>query len=145
MKPASLPVWSTSDLDRVLDDLPYARHLGVQLQQDESGLYCRLPCKDELIGNSLLPAYHGGVVATLLEMAAWFYLRLDERCQGRNIRMISFDTDYLRPAFGVESYARAYPVRVGKAVANVRAEAWQASPGKPVAVGKGNYLLSRDA
>lgn len=145
MKPANLPAWSTSDLHQALDGMPYARYLGLQLHQDELGLYCRLPCKAELIGNPLLPAYHGGVVATLLEMAAWFYLRLDARCQGRNIQMVSFDTDYLRPAFGVESCARAYPVRIGKAVANVRAEVWQSNPGKPVAVGKGNYLLLRDA
>lgn len=144
MKPEHIKIWSEADLEKVLAEVPYAEYLGLRLKQDRQGVYCYLPCKDALIGNPLLPAYHGGVVGTVLEMAAAFYLQLSGHCQGKKIHMVSFDTDYLRPAFGVDIYARAYPVRIGKAVANIRAEAWQQSPEKPVAVGKGNYLLRQE-
>ena len=70
MKPAHFSSWSQAELDSLLDARPYARYLGIRLAADEQGMYCHLPCRDDLIGNPLLPAYHGGVVGTILEMAA---------------------------------------------------------------------------
>jgi acyl-coenzyme A thioesterase PaaI-like protein len=38
-------------------------------------------------------------------------------------------------------YLRATAVRVGRAVATVRVDAWQADPARPVAAGHGNFQL----
>jgi acyl-coenzyme A thioesterase PaaI-like protein len=65
--------------------LPYARHLGIRAAEvDGAGtVVLHLPFEARWIGNVTLPAYHGGVVATLMQVAALTatYVLLDEDTQ----------------------------------------------------------------
>ena len=54
---------------------------------------------------------------------------------------VDFTVDYLRPALSRDLYLRATAVRIGRAVATVRVDAWQADPARPVAAGHGNFRL----
>ena len=53
-----------------LEHIPYARFLGVTLEDGDDGPVCLLPFRDDLVGNAALPAVHGGVVGAFLELAA---------------------------------------------------------------------------
>ena len=120
--------------------VPYARFLGVQLEDEEGGPVCVMPFRDDLVGNAALPAVHGGVVGAFLELAALVGL-IDQTDSDRVPRPINFSVNYLRSVGPRETYARAEIVKQGRRIANVRVLAWQDDPGKPVAAGTGNFLV----
>lgn len=125
---------------RALEVIPYARFLGVTLEETQGGPVCRLPFRDDLVGNTALPAVHGGVVGAFLELTALIAL-LDQTDSERVPRPIDFNVDYLRSVGPRDTRARAEIVKHGRRIANVRVVAWQDDPAKPVAAGIGNFLV----
>jgi uncharacterized protein (TIGR00369 family) len=120
--------------------IPYARFLGVALEEADEGLVCVLPFRDDLVGNAALPALHGGVVGAFLELTALIHLIAqveDERVP----KPIGFSIDYLRSVGPRPTRGRAEIVKHGRRIANVRVIAWQDDPTRPVAAGTGNFLL----
>ncbi|MFN2427262.1 MAG: PaaI family thioesterase [Candidatus Binatia bacterium] len=120
--------------------IPYARLLGVRLEESEAGLVCVMPFRDDLVGNIVLPAVHGGVVGAFLELTALLQL-VEIVGEERVARPINFSIDYLRSAGPRDTYGRAEIVKHGRRIANVRVLAWQDDPNKPVAAGTGNFTL----
>ena len=126
-----------SDLPALLDAWPYARFLGVRLEARDDGPLAVLPFDPKLIGNPILPALHGGVVASFLELAA--LARLD--AEGRRARTIDITVDYLRPARPVTFYAEARILKLGRRAANLAVEAWQEDRDSPVAALRGHFMI----
>jgi acyl-coenzyme A thioesterase PaaI-like protein len=125
---------------RALERIPYARFLGVVLEEDDAGPLCRLAFRDDLVGNVALPALHGGVVGAFLELTALVGL-LEQTDSERVPRPINFAIDYLRSVGPRDTHARAEIVKHGRRIANVRVVAWQDDPARPVAAGTGNFLV----
>lgn len=125
---------------RALEGIPYARFLGVRVEDAPDGLVCVLVFRDDLVGNAALPAVHGGVVGAFLELTALAHL-LEQGDGERVPRPINFSIDYLRSVGPRDTRARAEIVKHGRRIANVRVLAWQDDPGRPVAAGVGNFLL----
>lgn len=125
---------------RALELIPYARFIGVAVDDAEDGPICRLPFRDDLVGNVALPALHGGVVGAFLELTALVGL-IDQTDGDRVPRPINFSVNYLRSVGPRETRARAEIVKHGRRIANVRVIAWQDDPSKPVAAGVGNFLV----
>jgi uncharacterized protein (TIGR00369 family) len=123
-----------------LELIPYARFIGVAVDDAEDGPICRLPFRDDLVGNLALPALHGGVVGAFLELTALVGL-IDQTDGDRMPRPINFSVNYLRSVGPRETRARAEIVKHGRRIANVRVIAWQDDPAKPVAAGVGNFLV----
>jgi uncharacterized protein (TIGR00369 family) len=121
----------------LLDTWPYARFLGVRLEQGPAGPIAVLQFAERLIGNPILPALHGGVVASFLELAA--LARLD--IEGRRARTIDITVDYLRPARPVTFYAEARVLKLGRRAANLAVEAWQDDRANPVAALRGHFMI----
>jgi len=124
----------------VIPGIPYARMLGVRLEQTPSGLVCVMPFRSDLVGNVVLPAVHGGVVGAFLELTALLLL-VEIGGEERVARPINFSIDYLRSAGPRDTFGRAEIVKHGRRIANVRVVAWQDDPDKPVAAGIGNFHL----
>jgi uncharacterized protein (TIGR00369 family) len=124
-----------------LQTVPYFRFLGLSVREDAGGnLVCVLPSDPKLIGNARLPALHGGVVGALLESAA--IVQLIWSAETDTIpKIIDLSVDYLRSARPVETFARAIITKHGRRIANVRAEAWQDDPARPVATAHAHFLL----
>jgi uncharacterized protein (TIGR00369 family) len=120
--------------------IPYARYLDVRLEESPSGLICVMPFRDDIVGNVVLPAVHGGVVGAFLELTALLQL-VEVAGDERVARPINFGIDYLRSAGPRETRGRAEIVKHGRRIANVRVIAWQDDETKPVAAGIGNFLL----
>ncbi len=132
------------DCTALLDLVPYAVYLGLRIDMaDAAAPVLRLPFKPSLIGNSALPAIHGGVVASFMESAALMHLllMLDEQ---RVPKSIDFSIDYLRSAHAEDSYASCAVERLGRRVAQVQIRCWQADPAKPVALARAHFLLAAD-
>jgi uncharacterized protein (TIGR00369 family) len=122
---------------RLLDAWPYARFLGVRLEPGDAGAIAVLPFAPRLIGNPILPALHGGVVASFLELAA--LARLD--AGGERARTIDITVDYLRPARPITTYAEARILKLGRRAANLTVEAWQEDRSSPVAALRGHFMI----
>ena len=121
----------------LLDAWPYARFLSVRLEAGDGGPVAVLPFDPKLIGNPILPALHGGVVASFLELAA--LARLD--AEGKRARTIDITVDYLRPARPVTFYAEARILKLGRRAANLAVEAWQDDRDSPVAALRGHFMI----
>lgn len=124
----------------VLDAIPYARFLGVAVDRANGTLECVLPFREEIIGNPILPAIHGGVIGAFLELTALLRL-IDESGTDRVAKPINFAIDYLRSAGPTTTRARADIFKLGRRVAVVHVLAWQDDPSRPVASGNGKFLL----
>ena len=123
-----------------LDALPYARLLGVEAEMEAGRFRLRLPFRDTNIGNPTLPALHGGAVGGFLELCAITQTVLDMNRPGLP-KPIGVGVDYLRRGRPEDTLACATVNRLGARVANVRVEAWQSDPAKPIATFRGNFLL----
>lgn len=121
--------------------IPYAATVGLEPITEGTGLILILRHRDSNIGNPLLPAIHGGVVGALLEHAAILHLVTEI---GVDVvpKIINLSIDYLRPCRAMDTFARGRVIRQGKRVANVRVEAWQDAPDKPVAAAHAHFLLT---
>lgn len=129
------------DLAALLEHIPYARFMGLHVEQQGNEVITVLPFTEQLVGNINLPAIHGGAVGAMLEMTAQLQLIYDTACE-RLPKTVDVSFDYLRSARGMTTYGRAIVTRRGRRVANVRAELWQESRDKPVAAGHGHFLLT---
>lgn len=129
------------DLEAVLEQIPYAKFLGIQVERQGNEIITILPFSDHLVGNVNLPAIHGGAVGAMLEMTAVLQLIYDTACE-RLPKTVDVSFDYLRSARNLTTFGRAIVTRQGRRVANVRTELWQEERLKPVAAGHGHFLLS---
>ncbi len=74
-------------LAELLASIPYARFLGMTVRLTGDEMTALLPFSPHLVGNTLLPALHGGVLGAFLEMTALAQLSIQEplRRQPRTI------------------------------------------------------------
>ncbi len=129
------------DMQALVEHLPYAQFLGIEVDRKGSELTIVLPFRESLIGNTMLPAIHGGAIGAMLEITSIVQLLFDTSCE-RLPRTIDISIDYLRSGRPEDLYGRAVVTRQGRRVANVRAELWQEEKSKPVAASHGHFLLT---
>ena len=129
------------DMAAVLERIPYARFLGIEVDRKGSELTTILPFRDHLVGNPVLPALHGGAIGAFLELTAVIQLLFDAESE-RLPRTIDISIDYLRSGRPLTTYGRAVVTKHGRRVANVRCEAWQEERDRPVAAAHGHFLLT---
>jgi len=127
-------------LTAALARIPYASFLGVRAELKGDELTLVLPFSDHLVGNPLLPALHGGVVAALMELTAITQLAIASKSE-KFPKTIDVGFDYLRSGKPVDTYARARVVKIGRRIANVQAEAWQGEREQPIAAMHGHFLV----
>ncbi|HEX2591199.1 MAG TPA: PaaI family thioesterase [Rhizomicrobium sp.] len=121
--------------------IPYCRHLGVSAEIDGDAVKLTMPFAQQLIGNPILPALHGGVIGSLLETAAIMQVIFETRAV-KLPKPVDITVDYLRSGRALTSYARARIAKQGRRVINVHAEMWQEDEAKPIAALRGHFLLS---
>lgn len=146
-------------LNALISDVPYIGFLGVEFDRRGDELTGVLPFKDDLIGNPMLPAIHGGVTAAFLEITAvielsWSLIWQEmEQAQAADFpvepalprlpKTIDFTVDYLRSGLPRDAYARARIVRSGRRYASVQVEAWQDNRARLFAQATGHFLMPR--
>jgi acyl-coenzyme A thioesterase PaaI-like protein len=137
-------------LRRMVESVPYIQFLGIQFDRRGDELTAVLPFRDDLIGNPMLPAIHGGVTAAFLEVSAviglswasqWSEIEDGTDAPLRLPKTIDFTVDYLRSGLPRDAYARARVNRSGRRYASVHVEAWQDNRDKLFAQATGHFLM----
>lgn len=142
---AALPVRSTDEVRALLDAIPYCRFLGITVEDAAGGgIVARLRFGEQIVGNAALPAIHGGVIGAFLETAAIVELLRISPADGTLPKPVDLTIAYLRSARAVDTLARTIVTKHGRRVVNVRVEAWQDDPARPVATAQGHFLVARD-
>ena len=128
-------------LQTFLGHVPFVQTLGMRCDIKGDEMTAVLPFQDKLIGSVALQALHGGAIGSFLELCAMsqVYLKTD---LDRPPRPINLTIDYLRSAKSEDLYARAHITKLGRRIANVRCEAWQADRSKPVAALHAHFLVA---
>ena len=131
---------SAGSFTRLIEDVAFARMLGLSLEFVDGELHGRLAFAERNIGNSALPALHGGTISALLESTAIFELlwRKDELVLPK---IVSITVEYLRSGKPVDTWAHARVARAGRRVANVHVAAWQDDRERPIATATALLLL----
>ncbi|MGK2740812.1 PaaI family thioesterase [Tepidicaulis sp. LMO-SS28] len=129
------------DLAALIDAIPYAKFLGITVDQKGTEITTVLKFNQQLIGNPVLPALHGGVIGAFLETTAIIQLAYDAKGDALP-KPVDITIDYLRSGKPVDTYARARVTKHGRRVANVQVEAWQDDRTKPIAAAHGHFLLA---
>lgn len=125
---------------RLVRQLPYAAFLGIEAESHGDELTFILPYRDDLIGNKMLPALHGGVIGAFLEISAILTLVWETEVIALP-KTIDIAFDFLRSGRPVRTFARALLAKPGRRVANLRVEAWQEERRRPIAAAHGHFLL----
>jgi acyl-coenzyme A thioesterase PaaI-like protein len=149
-------------LTALVGGVPYIGFLGVTFDRRGDELTAVLNYDDKLIGNPLLPALHGGAIASFVEVTAIMELSFNmlwDDVEGGRIdpdtltpetlprlpKTIDFTVDYLRSGLPRDAYARARVNRQGRRYASVHVEAWQDQRQRLFAQATGHFLMpSRD-
>src|SRR5947209_1974675 len=84
--------------------VPYAAFLGLSYEERDGELLARMKYEPHLIGNSALPALHGGTVGALLESIAICQV-IHETQLERIPKIVTLTVDYLRSGRAVDSFA----------------------------------------
>jgi uncharacterized protein (TIGR00369 family) len=114
----------SDDLRALMHASPFHRFLDVELAWESDGeVRVHLPFKEDLLGDPDVPYLHGGVLASVLDIAANFAVRTR---LGRNAPTIDMRVDYLRVGGAEDVVVTASVVKLGRSVAVVDAEAWGA-------------------
>lgn len=128
------------DYSDLLQLIPYAGLIGIECSRDGDDLLFRLPANPDNIGNPLLPAIHGGVIAGFMELSAALYLLVFSESASIP-KIIDFSIDYLRAGHFRDSYARCQLLRQGRRVTNVSITAWQGDANEPIATARAHFKI----
>lgn len=140
------------------ETVPYNRLLGVEVERRGDELTARLPFAGHLVGNPFLPAIHGGVTGSFLEITglmqlAWEQVLARYEAGGPTAKAvlegefpelpktIDITIDFLRSGRPRDCFGRARVQKAGRRVAHVHVEAWQEERSRPIAMMRGNFLM----
>ena len=135
------------DLDvlrQVADEfIPFNNFLKIRLTIVERGrVEMEIPFREELIGDPMKRAIHGGVISTLVDtaggMAVWGAI-VDPH---QRVSTIDLRVDYLRPGRPETLVCEGVAVRVGRSVGVADLRVFHRSaPDDTIATGKGVYAI----
>ncbi|MSU90923.1 hotdog fold thioesterase [Rhodobacteraceae bacterium 2CG4] len=131
---------SDFQVSEIVGRAPYHRLLGLDfVSQDADAGEVRLGLDlcPELMRTNDGDGMHGGAIASLIDVAAYYAVRL---AAGRGGATVALSVDYLRPLTGKRAEAAARAVRVGRTQALADIEVF--GDGRLVAVGRARFALS---
>jgi uncharacterized protein (TIGR00369 family) len=125
------------------EQIPFNRFLGMKLVEARRGFAkLEVPFRDELVGDPVKPALHGGVMSTLADTvggcAVFTVIDPTARCSTVDLRV-----DYLRPGKLETLSGEAHVLRVGGRVVVSSIKIYQRDPEAPIAVAMGVYAVRR--
>lgn len=129
-----------ADIHQIISGSPFGRFMGIETKIDQRGVLAILPPRPDLIGNTSIPAMHGGGIAAFLEITCLLQLahEMDTTAPARSI---DFSVEYLRPGRPETTFARAVVRRMGRRVATVHSEAWQRDEASPICLVRCHFRL----
>ena len=129
-----------NDYSYLLAQVPYSQFIGMSVARFGDEMVFKLPAKDDNIGNPVLPAIHGGVIAGFMEMSA--IVQLMVFMQAKKVpKIVDFSIDYLRAGLHQDTFAECKITRQGRRVANVNISCWQNNRKQLIATARAHFLI----
>lgn len=128
------------DVSALMDYIPYAKFMGCQAEIKDGMVLTSLPFINQNVGNTSLPALHGGAIGSFLEITAVAQL-LYTNGSAALPKTVSLTIDYLSSGKPETLYGRCLLTKKGRRVTTVRVETWQSDPNRLTASAHGNFLL----
>ncbi len=140
--------------DIITKKIPFNRVLGLAVESlslDQASV--KLTMREELIGNFIRGALHGGVISSTLDFMGGLvaFLSVLKTMRGQSVQAmaerfakigtIDLRIDYLRPGIGKHFIATGYVLRTGNKVAVTRMELHNDEQ-QLIAVGTGAYVVA---
>ena len=125
-------------LEKLIHGCPFHRFLDLELvdYESESGsVTIALPLREEFSRSDDSVELHGGITATLIDIAGDYAVAVKT---GFGVPTINLRVDYLKMGRGTKITAHARAVRIGRSIGTVDIEVEDAT-GALVAVGRGTY------
>jgi uncharacterized protein (TIGR00369 family) len=132
---------SLERMQELLDGSPFIHLLrmrAVSLDRDRQQVVISMPLSPEYERHTGTGQFHGGVLATLIDVAGDFALVI---LLGGGVPTINLRIDYLRPAGGGSLTATASVRRAGRTIGVVDIDVTDGT-GKLVAIGRGCYGMA---
>ena len=134
-------------LKALIQSIPYAKFLGIDAEVRGDELTMILPFHNDLVGNVMLPAIHGGVITSLLDNASGMSIgcHTGER---KGMATLDLRIDYMHPATpGEDVYARAECYKITNNIAFVRGIACHKKNGvleidDPIATSVATFMIT---
>ncbi len=129
------------EIQAMLDRSPFIKFCGMRVTEvdaERERIVIVMPMRPELERGAGTGQYHGGPIASLIDVAGDFALVI--RTRG-GLPTINFRVDYLRPATSTALTATAWVRRAGRTVGVVDVDVHD-DAGKLVAVGRGCYSMT---
>lgn len=126
--------------DALMAQIPYAGFIGMSARSMGDEIVFRMEPLPENIGNPLLPALHGGVIAGFMETAATLNLMMRQGLD-QVPKVVDFTVDYLRTGKPQATFATCVLNRQGRRVANVEICTWQKNRETPIATARAHLLM----
>jgi uncharacterized protein (TIGR00369 family) len=136
------------------EKIPFNKLLGLQLESlSFERVSVKLGMRDNLIGNYMRGALHGGVISSVIDLTGGLaaFMGLLKRLKGRTLDekiaqfgklgTIDLRVDYLRPGLGKWFICSGYTLRTGNKVAVARLEL-RNDTDNLIAVGTGSYVVA---
>ncbi|MEN0107832.1 MAG: PaaI family thioesterase [Pseudomonas sp.] len=131
---------ASNNYDELLELTPYAKLLGIECLRLGDDMVFRIPANKDSIGNPILPAIHGGVIAGFMEHSAMLHLLMFMGAP-HFPKIIDFSIDYLRAGHYRDTFASCQVWRQGRRVANVAITAWQTTRSEPIATARAHFKV----
>ncbi|MFW2852715.1 PaaI family thioesterase [Sphingomonas sp. TX0543] len=125
-------------LQGALSIAPFHAWLGLRVEDVADGvLHLSMPWRDEIVSNPRIPSVHGGVFASLIDLAGMYVLLTRTRAVSATA---SLHVDYHRPASGGPLHVRARVVKIGRTLSVADSEV-RSPDDVLLASGRGSYLM----
>lgn len=129
------------DIERLVHEMaapPFhdlLRPQAVSVDPKDRSVVVRLPFRPELCGSREQSFFHGGVIASLIDLAGHAAVAIQV---GRAVPTIDLRVDYMRAATGGDLIATGRAVSVGSSIGRADVEV-RSEDGRLVAVGRGVF------
>jgi uncharacterized protein (TIGR00369 family) len=137
MKAAKLTAVQLGRIQKMLDNLPFAKLIGIELDQIDAGVATLgLEVRKDLMQNN--GVVHGGAIASLIDTATAFAI-VSVLPSGERATTVDLTVSYLRPLKVGRARATARVIRAGRRLIAVSAEVLD-DGGRLVATALTTYL-----
>jgi uncharacterized protein (TIGR00369 family) len=127
------------EVQKLVTQAPFHQWLGIEvLALHADGIEVKATWREEWVVNRELRFTHGGILATLIDLAADWAL---VKHTGRGVPTIDMRVDYHAVAMPGDLFARGKVIKPGRQFSTAEAHVFN-SEGKLLASGRGTYLTA---
>ena len=121
--------------------IPYAEYLGIRIEQDINGqMVFRMPFDEKLIGNPMIRAIHGGILAGFMESSATMAV-IGIISHDHLPKCVNMTVEYLKSTRPVDTLAKVRINNPGRRIVHLTVDCWQEERGS-VALAHCRFLAS---